>query len=445
MKKLVLERLLADKKNLEHILDSFPDGIIAHDPWRRIVYFNRVAEEITGFFSRDVVGRDCHEAFGGPFCGERCAFKNGPPEHWQDRFYPLNIVTGDGGSRRVEVTVTGMYNDKGTFAGVIAVLKDVTDITGLRMQLGQLRSFSGIIGQSPEMIHVFEQIQALATNDYPVHITGETGTGKEMVAAALHNESRRGGGPFVTVNCAALPEGVLESELFGHVKGAFTGAVRDKKGRFELAHGGTLFLDEVADLPKAMQAKLLRVLQEGTFERVGGEKTVSVDVRILSATNRDLKKEVDAGRFRDDLYYRLNVVPIRLPPLRERKTDIPLLVDHFLHQAEAEGQIPGAFSDDALSRMLDYSWPGNVRELQSAVRYALVRSRGRTIMPEHLPLEMREAPQSDSPPLTRRKKLSAEIVRTTLEKTAGNKARAAKVLGVGRATLYRFLRDMNVS
>jgi sigma-54 dependent transcriptional regulator, acetoin dehydrogenase operon transcriptional activator AcoR len=165
----------------------------------------------------------------------------------------------------------------------------------------------------------------------------------------------------------------------------------------------------------------------------------------LSATNRDLKNEVDAGRFRDDLYYRLNVVPIRLPPLRERKTDIPLLVDHFLHQAEAEGQIPGAFSDDALSRMLDYSWPGNVRELQSAVRYALVRSRGRTIMPEHLPLEMREAPQSDSPPLTRRKKLSAEIVRTTLEKTAGNKARAAKVLGVGRATLYRFLRDMNVS
>ncbi|MFO8089225.1 MAG: sigma 54-interacting transcriptional regulator [Desulfatiglandaceae bacterium] len=445
MNNLVLERLLADKKNLEHILDSFPDGIMAHDPWRRIVYFNHAAEEITGFLSRDVVGKDCHEAFGAPFCGERCAFKDGPPEHWQDRFYPLNIVTGDGGSRRVEVTVTGMYNDEGKFAGVIAVLKDVTDITGLRMQLGQLRSFSGIIGQSPEMIHVFEQIQALATNDYPVQITGETGTGKEMVAAALHNESRRGGGPFVTVNCAALPEGVLESELFGHVKGAFTGALRDKKGRFELAHGGTLFLDEVADLPKAMQAKLLRVLQEGTFERVGGEKTVSVDVRILSATNRDLKGEVDAGRFRDDLYYRLNVVPMRLPPLRERKTDIPLLVDHFLHQAEAEGQIPGAFSDEALSRMLDYTWPGNVRELQSAVRYALVRSRGRTIMPEHLPLELRNVDLPASSALTRRKKLNAEIVRAALEKTGGNKARAARVLGVGRATLYRFLKDTTVS
>ncbi|HDR15641.1 MAG TPA: PAS domain-containing protein [Desulfobacteraceae bacterium] len=444
MNKLGLERLLADKKNLEHILDSLPDGIIAHDPWRRIVYFNRAAQEITGFSSRDVVGKDCHEAFGSPFCGERCAFKEGPPEHWQDRFYPLNIVTGDGVSRRLELTVTGMYNDKGEFAGVIAVFKDVTDITGLRMQLGQLRSFSGIVGQSPEMIHVFEQVQALATNDYSVHITGETGTGKEMVAAALHNESRRGGGPFVTVNCAALPEGVLESELFGHVKGAFTGALRDKKGRFELAHGGTLFLDEIADLPKAMQAKLLRVLQEGAFERVGGEKTVSVDVRILSATNRDLKQEVDAGRFRDDLYYRLNVVPIRLPSLRERKTDIPLLVDHFLHQAEVEGQIAGAFSDEALARMLEYNWPGNVRELQSAVRYAVVRSRGRTIRPEHLPLELRDGrlPAVSAGPS---RKLNAEMVRAALEKTGGNKARAARLMGVGRATLYRFLKDTSVS
>jgi sigma-54 dependent transcriptional regulator, acetoin dehydrogenase operon transcriptional activator AcoR len=444
MNKLVLERLLADKKNLEHILDNFPDGIIAHDPWRRIVYFNRAAEKITGFSRTEVIGRDCHDAFGGPFCGERCAFKNGPPVHWQDRFYPLNIVTGEGRPCRLELTVTGMYDDRGVFAGVIAVFKDVTDITGLRMQLGQMRSFSGIIGQSSEMIHVFEQIQALATNDYPVHISGETGTGKEMVAAALHYESRRGGGPFVTVNCAALPEGVLESELFGHVKGAFTGALRDKKGRFELAHGGTLFLDEVADLPKAMQAKLLRVLQEGTFERVGGEGSVSVDVRIVSATNRDLKNEVDAGRFRDDLYYRLNVVPIHLPPLRERKTDIPLLVDHFLRQSENEGQNPGALSDDALSRMLDHAWPGNVRELQSAVRYALVKSRGRTIRAEHLPPELRGSePHVFS--LGPRKKLNPDMVHSALEKTGGNKAAAARLMGVGRATLYRFLKEKSVS
>jgi sigma-54 dependent transcriptional regulator, acetoin dehydrogenase operon transcriptional activator AcoR len=444
MNELMFERVLAHKRNLERILDNFPDGIIAHDVNRKIVYFNRAAEEITDFSSLDVMGKDCHEAFGTPFCGEMCAFRDGPPLHWQDRFYPLNIVTRDGNPRRVELTVTGMYDEAGTFVGVIAVLKDVTDITGLRMQLGQLRSFSGIIGHSPEMIHVFEQIQVLATNDYPVHITGETGTGKEMVAAALHNESRRGGGPFVTVNCAALPEGVLESELFGHVKGAFTGALRDKKGRFELAHGGTLFLDEIADLPKAMQAKLLRVLQQGTFERVGGEKTVSVDVRILSATNKDLKREVDAGRFRDDLYYRLNVVPVRLPPLRERKIDIPLLAEHFFHQAEEEGQTPGALSDEALSSMMDYFWPGNVRELQSAVRYALVRSGGRTIMPVHLPPELRDAvPQRTSP--GPRRKLDAGAARAALEKTGGNKAKAARLLGVGRATLYRFMKDAGVS
>lgn len=443
MNDLVLEQVLAGKRNLERILDNFPDGIVAHDVRRRIVYFNRAAEELTGFERGNVVGKDCHEAFSSPFCGERCAFQDGPPEHWQDRFYPLNIVTRDGRDRRVELTVTGMFDEAGSFSGVIAVLKDITDITGLRMQLGKLRSFSGIIGRSHEMLHVFEQIQALAVNDYPVHISGETGTGKEMVAAALHNESRRGGGPFVTVNCAALPEGILESELFGHVKGAFTGALRDKKGRFELAHNGTLFLDEVADLPKAMQAKLLRVLQQGTFERVGDEKSVSVDVRILSATNRDLKQEVTAGRFRDDLYYRLNVVPIRLPPLRERKTDIPLLVEHFLLQAENEGQTAGTLSDEALSRIMDYSWPGNVRELQSTIRYALVRSRGRTIRPLHLPQELRSAPGNTPPgPL---KKLDRTKVKAVLDKTGGNKAKAARLLGVGRATLYRFLKAENVS
>ena len=443
MNELMFERVLAGKRNLERILDNFPDGIVAHDVRRRVVYFNRAAEEVTGFSRGDVVGKDCHEAFGAPFCGERCSFQDGPPDHWQDRFYPLNIVTREGRDRRVELTVTGMYDEEGAFAGVIAVLKDVTDITGLRMQLGQLRSFSGIIGRSPEMVHVFEQIQALAVNDYPVHITGETGTGKEMVAAALHNESRRGGGPFVTVNCAALPEGILESELFGHVKGAFTGALRDKKGRFELAHGGTLFLDEVADLPKAMQAKLLRVLQQGTFERVGGEGSVSVDVRVLSAANRDLKREVAVGRFRDDLYYRLNVVPLRLPPLRERKIDIPLLVAHFLRQAEDEGQPAGTVSDEALSRMMDYAWPGNVRELQSAVRYSLVRSRGRMIRPAHLPPELRDAPRGAS--AGPRRKLDAETVRAALEKAGGNKAKAARLLAVGRATLYRFLNDTDVS
>ena len=257
------------------------------------------------------------------------------------------------------------------------------------------------------------------------------------LAAAIHNESQRGGGPFVPINCGALPEGVLESELFGHVKGAFSGAIRDKKGRFELAHGGTIFLDEVVDLTKSMQVKLLRVLQEGTFERVGGEETVSVDVRVISAANRDLKREVEKKNFREDLFYRLNVVPIELPPLRERKNDVPLLAEEFLRQAGDEGQKTAGLSKKALAIMIDYTWPGNVRELQNAIHYALVKCKGRMIRAEDLPLELKVRRSRRGPT----RKLNEEMVREALQATGGNKAKAARYLGVGRATLYRFLED----
>jgi DNA-binding NtrC family response regulator len=288
------------------------------------------------------------------------------------------------------------------------------------------------------MLQIYRQIRDLATNDYPVHITGETGTGKELVANAIHNESRRGGKPFVPINCGALPEGILESELFGHVKGAFTGAIRDKKGRFELAHGGTLFLDEVADLPRSVQVKLLRVLQEGTFERVGGEKTVSVDVRVISASNKDLRQEVARGNFREDLFYRINVVPVVLPPLRERRGDIPLLIEHILRKACEEGQETPGVSSEALSLMKAYSWPGNIRELQSALRFSLVHARGKVIQPDHLPGELRQCKVTPLPqPGSSR--LDPETVRNALATTGGNKKKAAVLLGVGRATLYRFL------
>jgi len=255
---------------------------------------------------------------------------------------------------------------------------------------------------------------------------------------AIHNESRRGGGPFVPVNCGALPEGLLESELFGHVRGAFSGAIRDKKGRFELAHGGTIFLDEVSELPKPMQVKLLRVLQEGTFERVGGEKTISADVRVISATNRELKQEVEKQNFREDLYYRLNVVPIHLPPLRERKNDIPLLVSHFLEKALKDGRKPIGFSKEAMAKLMDYSWPGNVRELQNAVHFALVKAKGRLVHPDNLPLEIRRRERigyTPGPP----RKLERDAVAAALQQSGGNKTKAARILGVGRATLYRFL------
>jgi transcriptional regulator with GAF, ATPase, and Fis domain len=231
---------------------------------------------------------------------------------------------------------------------------------------------------------------------------------------------------------------VLESELFGHVKGAFSGAIRDKKGRFELANGGTIFLDEVVDLTKSMQAKLLRVLQEGTFERVGGEKTVSADVRVISAANRDLKREMERKNFREDLYYRLNVVPIELPPLRQRKNDIPLLAEEFLKQAGEQGQKTAGLSKKALSIMMDYLWPGNVRELQNTLHYALVKCKGRLIRPEDLPMELKSGRSSRRGPT---RKLNPEMVKAALDLTGGNKAKAARHLGVGRATLYRFLEE----
>ena len=436
----LLYKNLANRKNLEDILDNLSEGIIAHDRERRIVFFNRAAEEITGYPREDVLGKDCHEAFGGPFCGSRCSFQEAPPDSLDHLSYPINILTRKGEPRRLEMTVNGRNDNAGRFIGIITSFRDVTDMIGLRIQPGELNGFAGIIGRDPKMLRVYEQIREMGTNDYPIHIAGETGTGKELVAYAIHDESQRGGGPFVPVNCAALPEGTLESELFGHVKGAFTGAVQDKKGRFELANGGTLFLDEVTDLPRTVQAKLLRVLQDGTFDRVGGEKTISVDVRIISATNQDLKREVENGNFREDLYYRINVVPINIPPLRKRKNDIPLLMEHFLSKTLEEGQETPGFSKDALAIMMDYPWPGNVRELQSAIRFALVKSKGRIIQPDDLPLELKKR-QSVWTSRGPSRKLDTDSVRAALAQSGGNKAKAARILGVGRATLYRFLAD----
>ncbi len=441
MNELKLEDLLADKANLENILNNFMEGIIAHDKDRRILFFNRVAENITGYAKDEVLGKDCHVVFGNPFCGSRCSFCGEAPNSLKNMTYPLNFINKRGELRRIEMSVTGMTDDHGCFVGVLAAFRDLTDLIGLKSRLGELTSFSGIIGKDHKMIQIFEQIRELATNDYPVHINGETGTGKELVASAIHNESKRGAGAFVPVNCGALPEGLIESELFGHVKGAFSGAIRDKKGRFELAHGGTIFLDEIADLPKAMQVKLLRVLQEGSLERVGAERSVSVDVRVISATNKDLRKEVEKQNFREDLFYRLNVVPVSLPPLRERRNDIPLLVAHFLEQAAKRGSKSLGLSKDALSVMMDYSWPGNVRELQNAVHFAIVKSKGRLIHPEDLPIELRRTDYIKPTPGPS-KKLNPDTVMAALKESGGNKSKAAKILGVGRATLYRFLEEM---
>jgi len=301
--------------------------------------------------------------------------------------------------------------------------------------------FSKIIGRDRKMKDVFRQIVDVAEYDYSVHIFGETGTGKELVAEAIHDASPRRKGPFVPINCGALPESLIESELFGHVKGSFSGAIRDRKGRFELADGGTIFLDEVAELSRFMQAKLLRFLQDGKFEKVGGEKTVSVNVRVISATNKDLKKEMKKNRFRDDLYYRINVVPVHLPPLRERKSDILLLADHFIKQATRQyNRSPVTVSDDAMVFLTEYPWPGNVRELQNAIQYSFVKGNGSEITRDDLPMEINDTRLFVNVNSTSRK-LDVARVESAMEKTGGNKAKAARLLKVGRATLYRFFNE----
>ena len=428
--------------NLSDILDSLGEGIIAHDLQRRVLYFNRAAEAVTGYPREEVVNRDCHQAFGTPFCGERCLFCGQQVhEDLEKKEYPLQIKDRQGNHHRLEMTVVGMKNSRDQLIGVLASFRDVTDLLDGRSARSQANSFAGLVGAHPLMREIYQLIRDLAHSEVNVCITGETGTGKELVATAIHRESWRGDGPFIPINCGALPEGILESELFGHVKGAFTGAIHDRKGRFELAHQGTLFLDEVAELPARLQVKLLRVLQEGCFEPVGSEKTIRVDVRVISATNRDLKEMVRQGTFRQDLFYRLNVVPVRVPSLRERASDIPLLVDHFLALFTLQGKKTVQLHPEAHQLLLNYSWPGNVRELHNALEYALIRSKGRVILPEDLPPEVRSNQYEKAAGKGRPGILTAPEVLEALDRCGGNRSQAARSLGVGRATLYRFLKD----
>jgi len=442
-----LDALIQARRSAELVMDNLHEGILAHDRQRRIFFFNRAAERITGLARRDVLGRDCHTVFPDRFCKSKCSFCEpgaGEPT-LPDRPYPLVLQAKSGESRHLEMNVVGMRDFFGVLVGVVASFRDVTREHDLASRLGEGESFAGIIGCDAKMVELFRAITDLADSRVSVLLEGESGTGKELVAAAIHNQGRRADKLFVPVNCGALPEHLLETELFGHVKGAFTGAVRDKKGRFELADGGTLFLDEIGDISSAMQVKLLRVLQDGTFHRVGGEEMIRVDVRVVSATHKDLRAEIAAGRFREDLYYRLCVVPLALPPLRDRPGDIPLLARRFLQRTlEEEGrQEKVVISAEAMDRLLAYSWPGNVRELQNAVRYALVHCREEVLRPDHLPPHLlTAASRSVKVPgslVRRRGKLTAAAVREALVATGGNRLQAARRLGVGRATLYRFL------
>ncbi|NQT53444.1 sigma 54-interacting transcriptional regulator [bacterium] len=452
--------LLQQEGFLHTLFQAIPCGVIVVDEALRAQSINQVAERAFALEASAGIGqppgnvlRCAHAADSPAGCGhgamcEACDVRavaqsalNGAEIRRQRT---RRRVVMDGRAEELNFLVSAAPVTYGGKRFAIVVLEDITEMSHLRRRLRTEQSFAGIVGRDPKMLDVFDTIGELAEVSAPVLILGESGTGKELVAAAIHNEGPRSSKLFVPVNCSALPESLLESELFGHMRGAFTGAIRDKKGRFELADGGTIFLDEVGDIPASIQVKLLRVLQDGTFERVGGEETVRVDARVISATNRDLRAEADAGRFRDDLFYRLCVVPVTMPPLRDRRNDIPLLAEYILCQAlEDTGRTDVFLAPETLGLLMDHDWPGNVRELQNAIQYAMIKCHGGTLLPEHLPATVT---QGDGVPRAsrrrRRRKLAAPAVRRALEEAQGNKVLAARNLGVSRATLYRFLDEM---
>ena len=433
--------LESEKRNLKCTLENIDDGVLFHSKDRIITVFNPAAERITGLEAKDVLGKDCYKVFPFRFCGGNCSFCEGDADFKEIKIYETDIPFKNG-KKTLKVNVTPLEDQEGKLFSVIVSFQEVSVCLDQKKIPKTESSFSGIIGQNHKMLDLYETIAEVGQADVPVSLFGESGTGKEIVAKAIHDNSKRRSNPFIAINCGAFAQGIIDSELFGHVKGAFTGALKNKKGCFERADQGTLFLDEVAELPKETQVKLLRVLQEGVFEAVGGEKTRKVNIRIISATNRNLQLMLENGEFREDLYYRLVVFPIILPPLRDRIDDIPLLVEYFLHIFSKKLSFPHAsISPEAIQVFKEYRWPGNVRQLQNAIHYALIKSRGKKILPENLPPEISQVyPLRINKTVGRKPKLNLQEVMSTLKRVDGNKAKCAKMLGVARATLYNFLK-----
>jgi transcriptional regulator with PAS, ATPase and Fis domain len=437
------------------VLDSMPCGVLIIDRQRRIRRVNEAFRRALGITDSDCIGScqgsvlgclhavDEHAHHALSAVCEECelaalatrAFEEGD----RIRGRATLQLAADGRLRDVTFATTAIPVTVEGEGFVIVLIDSMSELRGLRPGETDGATF-GMIGRDPAMRELYDVIREVGPLDVPVLIQGESGTGKELVAQALHLNSQRHEGLMVPVNCGALPEDLLESELFGHVRGAFTGAHRDRQGRFELANCGIIFLDEIGELSPATQVKLLRVLQDGSFEPVGGEQTVTVDARVVCATNRDLAADVADGRFRSDLFYRLCVVPISVPPLRERVTDIPLLAEHFLAKfARGRPAYSATLSEEALETLQAHHWPGNVRELENAMQYAAIQSRGDMIECHHLPPNLKRpcAGTKVGRPLIA---FDAEGVRQVLLECDGNRSEASTRLGVSRTTLWRYLK-----
>lgn len=444
--------LAQEKGKVDSIIESLADGVLTVDRELRITSFNKGMEKLTGLKESDVIGHTCNEVLNADNCTGDCPFaftlKNG---------YGLaNIterITGRDGNVIPVFISTAFLKDGDSDIGLIATVRDASEIEKLKKEINDRYNFSNIIGKSVPVQQLFELIETLSETDCAVLIEGESGTGKELVARAIHHESSRRNRRFVKINCSAIVAGLFESELFGHVRGAFTGAIKDKIGKFELADGGTIFLDEIGEMPPALQSKLLRVIQDKEFEKVGDNKTIRVDVRIIAATNKNLQDDIKAGVFREDLYYRLCIVPVTMPPLRERKEDIPLLVSHFLAKCSLKSQNSRKIievSPIALSALMDYDWPGNIRELENAIEHAFIRCKSNIIDRESLPLAVytfqSQNVKSHGERMTgpNRAESDKKNIKELLDKFNWNKATVARHLGIGRTTLWRKLKKYDL-
>ncbi len=437
------------------IVDTMTDGLMVVDPEGMIVAVNRATEQITGYRRDELIGSPC-TILNCDMCSARLGTNN---EFICDLFETRTIERRkcslqrkDGSRVPVMKNASVLFDDEGGIQGGVETLTDLQPVVKRDRTIARLNSilkgkdsFHGIIGKSRPMQLVFELIADAAQSDAPIIIYGESGTGKELVAAAVHNLGPRSKGPLVKVNCAALSETLLESELFGHVRGAYTGAERSRKGRFELADGGDIFLDEIGDIPRSMQVKILRVVQEKEFERVGEGLPVKVDVRIISATHRNLRELMDRREFREDLFYRLNVIPIHLPALRDRLEDLPLLVERLVEENRFKtGKPIQGLTHDAMEALLAYRWPGNVRELINAVEYGFVVCRNDVIDVDHLPEAITSSPEGSSRLVAANNRSEAEVVAEAMQRAGGKKIEAARLLGISRQALWKKLKKLDI-
>jgi len=428
------------------ILDSIADGVFTVDHEGRITSFNNAAERITGFSREEAVGQYCHEIFRSNLCFEACALKHTAETTETIVNLEVNILNRDNREIPISISTAVVRDETGNVVGAVETFRDLSLIKELRKEISSSYSFQDILGRSKSMLDLFQILPDIAQSDATVLIEGESGTGKELFATAIHNLSTRKDRPLIKVNCAALPETLLESELFGYKKGAFTDAGRDKPGRFRQAHGGTMLLDEIGDMSKGTQVKLLRVLEQKEFEPLGSTKTERVDVRIIASTNRDLMEMMHRREFREDLFFRINVIRLSITPLRERREDIPLLIGHFIERINLkQSKQIKKVSPSALRTLLNYDFPGNVRELENIIEHAMILTKGIEIQPRNLPAylgrdkaeHLPQASVAEERNLAVLEAVERDLIARALERHGGRTAAAAEELGIHRSTLWR--------